>query len=151
LDFHKCYIPTKTHKHGLNPTTMHWSDVFPLRQKKLRGQCINHLEWQLTTIVASHYMHTSKMKKLGFIKNKVLECITKVSVEKALLILIVDVKWSSLESRGAWIVMNQGIPNHMYEVKHPFTKYANCTWSRHCVETYVNTKLQIFWCTHISL
>ncbi len=44
-------------------------------------------------------MHTSIMKKLGFIKNKVLERITKASVENVLLILIVDVKWSSLESR----------------------------------------------------
>jgi hypothetical protein len=42
--------------------------------------------------------------------------------------------------RGAWIVMSQGTPNHMYEVKHPFTKYANCTWSGHCVKIYVNTK-----------
>ncbi len=44
------------------------------------------------------------MKKLGFIKNKVLERITKASVENVLLILIVDVKWSSLESRvlGSW-------------------------------------------------
>ncbi len=44
-------------------------------------------------------MHTSKMKKLGFIKNKVLERITKASVEKVLLILIVDVKWSLIKSR----------------------------------------------------
>jgi hypothetical protein len=44
------------------------------------------------------------MKKLGFIKNIVLEHITKASVENVLLILIVDVKWSSLESRvlGSW-------------------------------------------------
>jgi len=91
------------------------------------------------------------MKKHGFIKNKVLERITKVSVEKVLLILIVDVKWLSLKSTCAWIVMSQGTPNHMYEVKHPFMKYANCTWSRHCVEIYVNTKLQLFSCTHMSL
>jgi len=73
------------------------------------------------------------MKKLG--------CIAKASVEKMLLIIIVDVKWSSLECEGAWIMMSQGTPNHMYEVKHPFTKYANYTWSGHCVEIYVNTKL----------
>jgi hypothetical protein len=44
------------------------------------------------------------MKKLGFIKNKVLERITKASVEKVLFILIVDVKWSSLKSKvlGLW-------------------------------------------------
>jgi hypothetical protein len=66
--------------------------------------------WQLTTIVAWHYMHTSKMKKLGFIKkNKVFERITKASVEKVLLILIVDVKWLSLESRGPWI-MTKALP-----------------------------------------
>ncbi len=37
---------------------------------------------------------------------------------KTLLILATNVKWPSLESRVAWIMMNQGIPNHMYEVKH---------------------------------
>jgi hypothetical protein len=96
-------------------------------------------------------MHTSKMKKLEFIKNKVLECITKASVENSLLILVVNVKWLSSESRATWIVMSQGTPNHMYEVKHPFMKYANCRWNGHCVEIYVNTKLQLFWRTHMSL
>ncbi len=45
-------------------------------------------------------MHTSEMKKHGFINNKVLEHITKASVEKALLILNANVKWLSMESRG---------------------------------------------------
>jgi hypothetical protein len=31
-------------------------------------------------------MHITKMKKHGFIKNKVMECIVKMSVEKATLI-----------------------------------------------------------------
>jgi hypothetical protein len=48
--------------------------------------------WQLTTIVAWHYMHTSEMKKHWLINNKVLEHITKASVEKALLILNANVK-----------------------------------------------------------
>jgi hypothetical protein len=53
--------------------------------------------WQLTTIVAWHYMHTSEMKKHELINNKVLEHIRKASVEKALLILNANVKWLSLE------------------------------------------------------
>jgi len=67
------------------------------------------------------------MKKHRFINNKVLEHITKASVEKALLILNANVKWLSLESKGVWTVMNQGTPNHMYEVKHPFKQYVKCT------------------------
>jgi hypothetical protein len=31
-------------------------------------------------------MHTAEMKKYGFIKNKVMECIVKTSIEKATLI-----------------------------------------------------------------
>ncbi len=41
---------------------------------------------------------------------------------------------------------DQGTPNHMYEVKHPFMKYANYTWNGHCVEIYVNTKLELCHC-----
>jgi hypothetical protein len=42
--------------------------------------------WRLTITVAKHYMHTTEMKKRGFLKNKVVEHIVKVSVEKATLI-----------------------------------------------------------------
>jgi hypothetical protein len=38
------------------------------------------------TMVAKHYMHTIEMKKHGFIRNKVVERIVKMSVEKATLI-----------------------------------------------------------------
>jgi hypothetical protein len=72
-------------------------------------------------------MHTFEMKKHWFINNKVLEYITKASVERALLILNTNVKWLSLESGGVWTVMNQGTPNHMYEIKHAFKEYVNCT------------------------
>jgi hypothetical protein len=37
-------------------------------------------------MVTKHYIHMIKMKKCGFIKNKVMECIVKVSVKKATLI-----------------------------------------------------------------
>jgi hypothetical protein len=37
-------------------------------------------------MIARHYMHTTKMKKRGFIKNKVVEHIVKTSIEKATLI-----------------------------------------------------------------
>jgi hypothetical protein len=38
------------------------------------------------TTVAKHYMHTTKMKKRRFIRNKVVERIVKTNVEKATLI-----------------------------------------------------------------
>jgi hypothetical protein len=45
------------------------------------------------------YAHIQN-EKTSVHKNKVFERITKASVEKVLLILIVDVKWLSLESGG---------------------------------------------------
>jgi hypothetical protein len=39
--------------------------------------------WRLTTTVARHYMHIAEMKKCGFIKNKIVELIVKMNVEKA--------------------------------------------------------------------
>jgi hypothetical protein len=41
---------------------------------------------RLTIIITRHYMHTVEMKRCGFIKNKVVEHIVKVNVEKATLI-----------------------------------------------------------------
>ncbi len=37
-------------------------------------------------MVVRHYMHTTKLKNRGFIRNKVAEHIVKMSVEKATLI-----------------------------------------------------------------
>ncbi len=37
-------------------------------------------------MVARHYMNMTKMKKCGFVKNKVLKCIVKASIEKVTLI-----------------------------------------------------------------
>jgi len=92
------------------------------------------------------------MKKHGFIKIKVLEHITKANVEKALLILNANVNWSSLESKGVWVVMNKGTPNHMYEIKHPFKEYVNCTceWSL-CGNLCKHQITISFWHTHMSL
>jgi hypothetical protein len=42
--------------------------------------------WRITTMVAKHYIHASKMKKHRFIKNKDVECIVKTNVEKMTLI-----------------------------------------------------------------
>ncbi len=97
-------------------------------------------------------MHTSEMKKREFIKNKVLEHITKASVEKVLLILNANVKWSSLESRGVWTVMSQGTPNHMYEVIHLFKEYVNytCEWAL-CGKLGKHQITILFWLTHMSL
>jgi hypothetical protein len=63
--------------------------------------------WRLTTTVAKHYMHTVKMKKCKFIRNKVVECIVKMSVEKTTLILHTNVTHGiddSNETNHAWVV-----------------------------------------------
>jgi hypothetical protein len=56
-------------------------------------------------MIARHYMHITKMKKRGFIKNKVVECIT--NVEKATLIPHTNVTHGindSNEISHAWMV-----------------------------------------------
>ncbi len=64
--------------------------------------------WKLTTTTfAIHYMHMVEMKKHGFIKNKVVEHIVKMSVEKATLILHTNVTHGidDLNAIGhAWMV-----------------------------------------------
>jgi hypothetical protein len=59
------------------------------------------------TMVAIHYMHTTKMKKCGFIRNKVMKCIVKMSVEKATLIPHTNVTYGiddSNKTGHAWMV-----------------------------------------------
>jgi hypothetical protein len=58
-------------------------------------------------MVARHYMHTTEMKKRMFIRNKVMECIVKTSVEKATLIPHTNVTHGidDLNNNGhAWMV-----------------------------------------------
>jgi hypothetical protein len=58
-------------------------------------------------MVTRHYMHTTKMKKCGFIRNKVVEHIVKTSVEKATLVLHTNVTHGiddPNESGHAWMV-----------------------------------------------
>jgi hypothetical protein len=58
-------------------------------------------------MVARHYMHTTEMKKCRFIKNKVVERIVKMSVEKATLIPHTNVTHGindSNETSHAWMV-----------------------------------------------
>lgn len=102
---------------------------FSLETKGLRGHQIHYLVWRLTTI-AWHYMQTSKMKKRGFIKNKVVECIVGMSVEKAALIPIKHLFQPSFETNGYWIIKNQHLANLAYKVKYPFVKYSSstCEW-----------------------
>jgi hypothetical protein len=59
------------------------------------------------TTVAKHYMHIVEMKKHGFIRNKVMERIAKTSVEKATLILHINVAHGIddlNETSHAWMV-----------------------------------------------
>jgi hypothetical protein len=63
--------------------------------------------WKSATTVARHYMCTIEMKKCGFIKNKVMECIEITSIEKATLIPHTNVTHridDSNEIGHAWMV-----------------------------------------------
>ncbi len=111
----------------------HW---FSLETKGLQGRQINWLVWRLTRTVAKHYMHTTKMKKRGFIKNKVVEHIMKTSIKKATLIPHTNVTYGindSNKTSHAWMVRSQQHSNMTYMVPLPFTKYVCCTceWVLH--------------------
>ncbi len=58
-------------------------------------------------MVARHYMHTAKMKKRRFIRNKVVERIVKTNIEKTTLIPHTNVTHGiddSNETSHAWMV-----------------------------------------------
>jgi hypothetical protein len=63
--------------------------------------------WRPTTIIARAYMHTTKMKKCGFIKIMVMKHIVKVNIEKATLIPHTNVTHEindSNQTGHAWMV-----------------------------------------------
>ncbi len=99
-----------------------------LDTKSLRGCRIDWLVWQLITTITCHYMHTLKMKKKGFIKNKVMEAIITQSVEKAAHIPLTHVYQATFENDGNWGIRSQCLPNVIYAVKFPFTEifYYTC-------------------------
>jgi hypothetical protein len=99
--------------------------------KCFRRRRIDWLVWRLTITIAHHYMHTLKMKKKGFIKNKVMEAIITRSVEKVALILLTHVYQPTLQSDGVWGVHNQCLPNVIYIVKFLFTEIFcyTCEWA----------------------
>jgi hypothetical protein len=88
-------------------------------------------------------MHTSEMKKWGFIKNKFMERMVRASVEKATLIPFTHVSQPSFEIDGYWIVRNQCHANVEYKMKYPFIEYLGCTCDGH-YEIFTNTKLLLF-------
>ncbi len=111
----------------------HW---FSLETKGFWGRRIDWLMWKLTTTIIKHYMHTTEMKSHGFIRNKVVECIVKMNVEKVTLILHTNVTHGiddSNKTGHAWMVRSQQHPNMTYKVLVPFTKYVCCTceWALH--------------------
>jgi hypothetical protein len=55
---------------------------FSLETKGLKGCRINWLMWRLTMTVAQHYMHQVKMKRQGFIYNKVMVRLVVPNVDK---------------------------------------------------------------------
>jgi hypothetical protein len=82
---------------------------------------LHHVVHIMTT-VARHYMHTAEMKKCEFIRNKVVECIVKTSVEMATLIPHTNVTHGidDLNEIGhAWMVRNQQHSNMTYNVATP--------------------------------
>jgi hypothetical protein len=104
---------------------------FSLEMKGLQGHQIDWLTWKLIAIAAQHYMHMSKMKKSGFIKNKVVEQLVKASVDKTTLIPFTHVIKPSMEPYSTWIVQSQRYARVSYKVMHPFIEYASytCEWA----------------------
>ncbi len=72
-------------------------------------------------------MHTLEMKKIGFIKNKVVEAIVTQNVEKITLIPLTHVYQPTLENDGA---SSQYLPNVTYAMKFLFTELfrSTCEW-----------------------
>jgi hypothetical protein len=59
------------------------------------------------------------MKKRGFIKNKVMKCIIKATIEKATLIPpthALQPTFEGYEDDGIWMVQNQEHPNVVYKL-----------------------------------
>jgi hypothetical protein len=110
---------------------------FSLETKGLQDWQIDWLVWKLTTMVIRHYMHTTKMRKCEFIKNKVMKHIVKMNIhEKATLIPHTHVThgiYDSNKTNHAWMVQSQQHLNMTYKVPLPFTKYVyyTCEWALH--------------------
>jgi hypothetical protein len=109
---------------------------FSLETKGIRGQRIDWLVWKLTISAAKHHMHMIEMKKCKFIKNKVVEHIVKMNIEKATLLFHTHVTHGidDLNKTGhTWKVQNQQHQNMTYKVTFLFTKYvcSRCEWVLH--------------------
>jgi len=118
-----------------------------LETKGLQGRQIDWVVWRLTTTVARHYMHTVEMKKRLFIRNKVVERIVKMSIEKATLIPHTNVTHGidDLNETGhAWMVQNQQHSNMTYKVPFSFTKYVCCTCEWALCENLCKHQVAIF-------
>jgi len=80
--------------------------------------------------MAQHYMHEPKMKRQGFIKNKVMARLVMANVNKDSWIPHIDVISPTFEgddSDDVWWVQNQHHPRITYKIHAPFTKYSSCT------------------------
>ncbi len=109
--------------------------------KGLKRCRIDCFVWQFTTTITHHYMDTLEIKKLGFIKNKVVEAIVTWSVEKVALILLTHVYQSTLKSDGAWGIANT-FPTSLMWWSSDSPKYLVAHVNGRCEGTCVNTK---FW------
>jgi len=84
------------------------------------------------------------MKKRGFIKNKVVECIVGMNVGKATLIPIMHVSQPSFETNGYWIIRSQHLVNVAYKVKTHLQNIQVPHVSGNYKGIFVSTKLLLF-------
>jgi hypothetical protein len=140
----KCPIPTKTLRWTLNHITMCETLVY-FWHKGLRRCRINWLVWRLATTIARHYMDALEMKKLGFIKNKVVEAIITWSVEKTAFIPFTHVYQPTFKSDGIWGITNT-FPTSLMRWSFDSPKYFVPHVNGCCEGTCVNTKF--WWFSH---
>jgi len=84
--------------------------------------------------MAHHYMHQTKMKRQGFIKNKVMVWLVVANVEKVSLIPYINVFPPTFEGDDGddlWWVRSQQHFCVTYKIHAPFTEYVNgtCEWA----------------------
>jgi len=90
--------------------------------------------------VAQHYMHQAKMKRQGFIYNKVMVWLVATSVDKTSQIPHTNVIPPTFERDNGdnlWWVQSQQHLDVIYKICAPFTKYTSCIhewalWSNFC-------------------
>ncbi len=106
---------------------------FSLKTKGLKGCQIDCLVSRLTTTIAWHYMHTSEMKKRGFIFFKWWSVLCKQMWIKRHWSHSPNVTQPSFVSDGFWIASNRHRANVAYKVKYMFTSESMLKYTKKLV------------------